>query len=110
VLPGSLAKFTVMKNLETGPEGSVSGILKPLVGSSTVRNFTINSETERTRMKSWMDLVKAQELPGSAIAIAELNRAVPLVRMRQGEQALPSRRRSGINILNQHWRTPSPGV
>jgi hypothetical protein len=65
-----------------------------------------------------MDLVKAQELPGRNIALAELNRAVPLVRMRQGElvrmsqgeQASPSRRRSGINILNQHWRTPSPGV
>jgi hypothetical protein len=113
LLPGSLAKFMVMKSLETGPglgEGSVSNIQKPLVRSSTVRNFKITTETERTRMDTWKELLRAQDLPGSGSALAELNRAVPLVRMRQGEQASPNKRRSGINILNQHWIVPSPGV
>lgn len=102
-----------MKSLETGPglgEGSVSNIQKPFIKSSTERNFKILSETERARMDTWKELLKVQDLPGSGCAMVELNRAVPLVRMRQGEQALPHKRRSGINILNQHWVVPSPGV
>jgi hypothetical protein len=103
----------VMKSLGTGPglgEGSVSNIQKPFIGSSTERNLKIITETERARMDTWKELLRVQDLPGSGRAMAELNRAVPLVRMRQGEQALPNKRRSGINILNQHWVVPSPGV
>jgi hypothetical protein len=102
-----------MKSLGTGSglgEGSISNIQKPFIGSSTDRNLKIITETERARIDTWKELLRVQDLPGSGRAMAEPNRALPLVRMRQGEQALPNKRRSGINILNQHWVVPSPGV